>query len=248
MKQYKIKEMHYTLQGEGAYVGAPIVLVRFTGCNIWNGHDEHREANAHKGMCAKWCDTDFRDMRGENGGSYTADELLEKIYALSCYEQGDHDNNIIGAVMFTGGEPFLQLDDELILKLLYNRINVLIETNGTLDISCASRAYGQYVTTLGIWGAIPVANVSVTVSPKPPSVLHESVYRSSVLECIKLVYDKQNARPYEYEHISDLLYLQPLDSHDPVQNEYNFKDTLDFVMKNPRWRLCVQNHKLWGLP
>ena len=99
MSAYKIKEIYYTLQGEGAHTGRAAVFCRFSGCNLWSGREEDR----HKAIC-KFCDTDFWGIDGENGGKYaTPKDLATKINSLWPKE------NKIGQpyVVFTGGEPLL---------------------------------------------------------------------------------------------------------------------------------------------
>ena len=99
---YSIKEMYYTLQGEGFHSGRPAVFCRFSGCNLWSRREEDR----HKAIC-QFCDTDFWGTDGENGGKYTSQALTETIVSL----WPEKDNPFI---VFTGGEPALQLDEELI--------------------------------------------------------------------------------------------------------------------------------------
>ena len=143
---YKIKEIYYTLQGEGAHAGRPAVFCRFTGCNLWSGREEDRP----KAIC-QFCDTDFWGMDGENGGKYTAAALTEKITGL-------WGNINIGKpyVVCTGGEPLLQLDEPLIVALQEAGFEVAVETNGTcktpdlLDWVCMSpKAGAKLVVTIG---------------------------------------------------------------------------------------------------
>lgn len=121
-KKYAVKEMFFTLQGEGFHSGRPAVFCRFSGCNLWNGREEDRE-NA---ICT-FCDTDFVGTDGQNGGKYVAAELTEKILELW---PGKKSTDIF--LVCTGGEPLLQLDDALIRHLHENEITIAIETNGTL--------------------------------------------------------------------------------------------------------------------
>lgn len=135
---YKIKEMYYTLQGEGAHAGRPAVFCRFSGCNLWSGREEDRL----KAIC-QFCDTDFWGMDGENGGAYDAALLAAKAVEL----WGD-----VGQgrpyVVCTGGEPLLQLDEALVQALHYAGFEVGVETNGTctapagLDWICVSPKAG----------------------------------------------------------------------------------------------------------
>ncbi len=123
MKQYKIKEAFYTLQGEGAHSGRPAVFCRFTGCNLWSGREEDR----HKAIC-QFCDTDFWGTDGENGGRYTTETLADKIASLwPDANQGQP------YVVCTGGEPLLQLDAPLIEALHQRNFMIAIETNGTIE-------------------------------------------------------------------------------------------------------------------
>ncbi len=121
---YTIKEIYYTLQGEGAHTGRPAIFLRFSGCNLWSGREEDR----HKAIC-KFCDTDFRGTNGERGGKYTAIEIAEHILDL-----WPDDEDIHPYVVCTGGEPLLQLDAELCVTLHKKQIEIAIETNGTLPV------------------------------------------------------------------------------------------------------------------
>jgi 7-carboxy-7-deazaguanine synthase len=123
MSTYKVKEIYYTLQGEGAQTGRPAVFMRFTGCNLWSGREEDR-ADA---ICA-FCDTDFVGMDGINGGKYTAEALASKVASLWPGKEGKP------YVVCTGGEPLLQLDQPLIDAFHLQGFEVGIETNGTLPL------------------------------------------------------------------------------------------------------------------
>ena len=120
---YAIKEIFYTLQGEGAQAGRPAVFCRFSGCNLWSGNEAHRA----KAIC-QFCDTDFVGTDGENGGKYTnAISVVEKISQLWPKNQQHR------FVVCTGGEPLLQLDTPLIQALHQAHFEIAIETNGTLQ-------------------------------------------------------------------------------------------------------------------
>jgi len=122
---YSVKEIFYTLQGEGAHAGRPAVFCRFAGCNLWTG----RESDRINAIC-QFCDTDFLGTDGERGGKFidgTAlaheiDSLWPVGYSLHKY------------VVFTGGEPLLQLDAALIEAMHTAGFMVAIETNGTVPI------------------------------------------------------------------------------------------------------------------
>ncbi len=119
---YKIKEIFYTLQGEGGQSGRPAVFCRFSGCNLWSGREEDR----HKAIC-QFCDTDFWGTDGENGGRYPdADTLASKIASLWPAPEGKP------YVVCTGGEPLLQLDTALVNALHRHGFEVAVETNGTV--------------------------------------------------------------------------------------------------------------------
>lgn len=120
--KYKVKEIYYTLQGEGAHTGRPAVFCRFTGCNLWSG----REKDRSKAIC-QFCDTDFRGIDGPNGGKYTAKELAEKV--VEQWEAGMNQGKPY--VVCTGGEPLLQLDEKMVKAFHKKGIEVAIETNGT---------------------------------------------------------------------------------------------------------------------
>jgi len=140
---YKIKEIFYTLQGEGAQTGRPAVFCRFTGCNLWSGREEDRE----KAIC-KFCDTDFRDTDGINGGRYSAEELAAKI--ASCWPKPSGKPYVV----CTGGEPLLQLDEPLVAAIHARGFEIAIETNGTvkppsgIDWICLSPKAGTVLEIL----------------------------------------------------------------------------------------------------
>ena len=120
--KYKVKEIYYTLQGEGAHSGRPAVFCRFTGCNLWSGREEDRE----KAIC-RFCDTDFWGTDGENGGKYSAEELAQKVRSLFPPSAKGQPY-----VVCTGGEPLLQLDEKLVDSFHNQGLEVAIETNGTI--------------------------------------------------------------------------------------------------------------------
>lgn len=120
---YKIKEIYYTIQGEGHHTGRPAVFCRFAGCNLWSG----REVDRENAVC-KFCDTDFWGTDGVNGGKYDADGLSQKIKSL--WPAGD--NNVF--VVCTGGEPGLQMDEHLVATFQTYGLEIAIETNGTVPL------------------------------------------------------------------------------------------------------------------
>lgn len=212
MPAYKVKEIYYTLQGEGAHTGRAAVFCRFTGCNLWTGREEDR----HKAIC-QFCDTDFWGTDGLNGGHYpTPESLAEKVKSL-------WPANTAGKpyVVCTGGEPMLQMDDELVEAFHEQGLEVAIETNGT----------------------IPVLEIIdwICVSPKAGSELVQLHGNE-----LKLVYPQSGAEPHLFENLDFThFYLQPMDS--PKQAE-NIAATVEYCKANPKWRLSVQTHKLVGIP
>jgi 7-carboxy-7-deazaguanine synthase (Cx14CxxC type) len=121
---YAVKEIFYTLQGEGAQAGRASVFCRFSGCNLWSGREEDRRA----AVC-RFCDTDFVGVDGEGGGKFaSADDLAEAI------KQKWPQDSSLGQrfVVCTGGEPLLQLDADLIAALHLRGFEIAVETNGTV--------------------------------------------------------------------------------------------------------------------
>ena len=125
-KKYSVKEIYYTLQGEGAHAGRPAIFLRFSGCNLWTGREEDRP----KAIC-KFCDTDFWGTDGRHGGKYTAAELVGVLWD----QWPDDAQEISPYVVCTGGEPALQLDETLISKMHDANIEIAIETNGTIELA-----------------------------------------------------------------------------------------------------------------
>lgn len=119
---YSVKEIYYTLQGEGAQTGRAAVFLRFTGCNLWSGLERDRE----KAVC-RFCDTDFIGVDGPGGGKFADAEALAAAVAAKWRGGGTP------YVVCTGGEPLLQLDRALIDVLHRAGFEVAIETNGTLQ-------------------------------------------------------------------------------------------------------------------
>lgn len=124
---YSVKEIFYTLQGEGARSGRPAVFLRFAGCNLWSGREEDRE----KAICS-FCDTDFVGTDGSLGGKYsTGNELaltIKNLWPQFAMKKSRP------YVVCTGGEPLLQLDSELIEALHHQGFEIAIETNGTIEV------------------------------------------------------------------------------------------------------------------
>ncbi len=120
---YQVKEIFYTLQGEGANAGQPAVFCRFAGCNLWSGREQDRAT----AVC-QFCDTDFVGTDGTLGGKFAnADALASQIQAQ--WPAGDAAHRF---VVMTGGEPLLQVDAALIAALHQRSFKIAVETNGTI--------------------------------------------------------------------------------------------------------------------
>jgi 7-carboxy-7-deazaguanine synthase (Cx14CxxC type) len=123
---YSVKEMYYTLQGEGAHTGRPAVFVRFAGCNLWSGREKDRAT----AVC-KFCDTEFVGTDGPGGGKFRTPEDL--VAAVAQHWPDDLDSQAKPYVVCTGGEPLLQLDSRAIVALQSKGFEVAVETNGTIE-------------------------------------------------------------------------------------------------------------------
>ena len=134
---YAVKEIFFTLQGEGANTGRPAVFCRFAGCNLWTG----READRANATC-NFCDTDFVGVDGPGGGKFTSADDLARAVAANVSARARK------LVVCTGGEPLLQMDAELVHALHVQRFEIAIETNGTqlapegIDWICVSPKMG----------------------------------------------------------------------------------------------------------
>jgi 7-carboxy-7-deazaguanine synthase (Cx14CxxC type) len=221
---YAVKELFYTLQGEGAHCGRPAVFLRFTGCNLWSG----READRTKATC-RFCDTDFVGTDGPGGGRFpSADALAEA--AWTTWQPGALPSAASGAprgrpyIVCTGGEPLLQLDEPLLAALHGRGFEVAIETNGTQPLPPGNERID--------W---------ICVSPKAGSSL--------ILQAgdeLKLVYPQPGAEPERFTDLSFRhFFLQPMDG--PLR-EANTQGAIRYCLSHPGWRLSLQTHKLIGIP
>lgn len=157
---YQVKEIFYTLQGEGLNAGRAAVFCRFAGCNLWSGREQDRA-----GAQCRFCDTDFVGTDGTLGGRYDADALADTVAASWAGEGGAR------FVVLTGGEPLLQVDAPLIDALHARGFEIAVETNGTLpappglDWVCVSpKAGNPVVQTRGqeLKVVVPQAGVDLT--------------------------------------------------------------------------------------
>ncbi len=126
---YSVKEIFYTLQGEGCHAGRPAVFCRFAGCNLWSG----READRASAVC-QFCDTDFVGVDGQGGGRFDdAESLAQAVSGYWPKLQPQGTGNRKPLVVLTGGEPLLQLDASLIDALHRQGFEIAVETNGTIS-------------------------------------------------------------------------------------------------------------------
>ena len=123
---YSVKEIFYTLQGEGAHAGRPAVFCRFSGCNLWSGREEDRAT----AVC-DFCDTDFVGTDGDGGGTFESPTALAE--AVSSHWPPYSASQVRRFVVCTGGEPLLQLDEGAVEALQDRGFEVAVETNGTLQ-------------------------------------------------------------------------------------------------------------------
>jgi 7-carboxy-7-deazaguanine synthase len=202
---YLVNEVFYTVQGEGYWTGRPAVFCRFSRCNLWSGREEDRAT----AIC-KFCDTNFLA-----GTRIEEDDLVRQIESL-------YPNDTNPFVVFTGGEPAIQLRSTLVEKLRDRNFYVAVETNGTLHLPPVD------------W---------VCVSPKTGTKLPDPL----VADEIKLVFPQPDLMPYKLEERelnAKHFWLSPMDGPDLVENTHK---AIDYVMSHPMWRLNIQTHKVIGV-
>jgi len=211
--RYSVKEIYYTLQGEGAHTGRAAVFCRFAGCNLWTGREEDRAA----AIC-KFCDTDFVGIDGPGGARFVSAEALAKAVHATWAET--QSTRVQPFVVCTGGEPLLQLDDELVKAFHDIGFEVAVETNGT---------------------RLPPEGIDwICVSPKAGAKLlldygHE----------LKLVFPQDGAEPGLFEELNfKHFFIQPMDG--PLREEHTQR-AIQYCLDHPQWRLSLQTHKLIGI-
>ncbi len=187
---YTVKEIYFTLQGEGAQTGRAAVFCRFSGCNLWSGLERDRAS----AVC-RFCDTDFVGQDGRRGGKYSsADELADAILECGARARGAAALSEPYFAVLTGGEPMLQVDAVLVAALHERGFEVAIETNGTLPVEASID-----------W---------ICVSPKAGAAL---IQRSG--HELKLVYPQKGVSPENFESLDfQHFYLQPMDCADREKN------------------------------
>lgn len=217
MKHYTITEVFSTVQGEGAQAGTPAVFVRFTGCNAWTGVEHTRERDRARtgARCALWCDTYFA-----TGDRMTLEGVVEAVRAAAASAPAPP-----RLVVFTGGEPLLQLDTDLCTAVKAAGFRVAVETNGSV--------------------AKDVGADWVCVSPKwldERWVLRGGNELKLVVPAFTVpeVYAAEPHVGGGFTH----LFVQPMDDANAAANT---EAALRMVREFPAWRLSLQTHKLLGL-
>lgn len=207
---YTVKEIFKTLQGEGAHAGRAAVFCRFTGCNLWSGREEDRET----AQC-KFCDTDFVGTDGTLGGKFSSASMLADLIE-NTWGAGTEKRFVV----FTGGEPLLQIDYALIDAIHARGFSIAVETNGTIQ---------------------PPDGIDwLCVSPKEGS---DWIVKAG--NELKLVFPQFLIDPFELQHLRfDHFWLQPMDGPNKTANT---NDAIDYCIGHPQWRLSVQSHKLIGI-
>jgi 7-carboxy-7-deazaguanine synthase len=207
---YAVKEIFKTLQGEGAQAGRTAVFCRFSGCNLWSGREEDRAT----AQC-RFCDTDFVGMDGTLGGRYESAAALAGMIAETWGEDRTH-----RFVVLTGGEPLLQVDDELVAALHAQGFEIAIETNGTME---------------------PPGEIDwVCVSPKTGEPLKIAKGHE-----LKLVYPQAHLPPENFAGLAfERFSLQPMDGADVVENT---RRAIAYCLTHPQWQLSTQTHKHLGI-
>ena len=209
---YSVKELFYSLQGEGAHAGRAAVFCRFTGCNLWSGREQDRA----KAAC-NFCDTDFVGTDGEGGGKFSDAKKLAEA-AISLWPESQRDSAYL---ICTGGEPLLQLDEELVSEFKAAGFEVAIETNGTLPA--------------------PKGIDWICVSPKGSSDLVLTAGDE-----LKLVYRQEDALPEKFTKMDFThFFLQAMAG---PQEQHQLQLCVKYCQAHPQWRLSLQTHKLIGIP
>ena len=216
---YAVKEIFYTLQGEGALTGRPAVFCRFAGCNLWSG----READRAAAICA-FCDTDFVGTDGTDGFRYPdAATLADRIAALwlpGAEAAVEQNRGPARFVVCPGGEPLLQLDPPLIEALHRRGFAVAIETNGTIEP--------------------PPGLDWVCVSPKAGAPLVVTAGDE-----LKIVVPQKGLDPLAFAGLEFRRFsVQPMDGPEAARNT---EWAIAFCLSHPRWQLSLQTHKMTGM-
>jgi 7-carboxy-7-deazaguanine synthase len=208
---YSVKEIFYTLQGEGTHAGRASVFCRFAGCNLWSGQEKDRTSS----IC-QFCDTEFVGTDGLGGGKFKTPENL----ANEISSHWGNKNKGKPFVVFTGGEPLMQLDDLLIAAVHDAGFEIAVETNGTIEA--------------------PEGIDWICVSPKSGSEL--AIKQGNELKFVfpQIGIDPKTLLDLQFDHYL----LQPMDSPEISENT---EAVIDYCMTHPEWKLSLQTHKHLGI-
>ena len=217
---YSVKEIFYTLQGEGGNAGRPAVFCRFSGCNLWTGREQDRAS----AVC-QFCDTEFVGTDGTLGGKFaTAEALALKIASL--WPNSDKANRF---VVLTGGEPLLQVDEFLLEALHAQGFTIAVESNGTVK---APRGID--------W---------LCISPKAGAAGVDWVQKSgNELKVVWPQVGFTKADLDNFTNSTELQfankYISPMDN---ILHKDNIKACIQMCLDNPAWKLSLQTHKITGI-
>lgn len=269
MSRYTVKAVFVTVQGEGVFTGTPAVFVRLVGCNMWSGYDADRARDAARtgAECPAWCDTDFTK---EGATAYTADELVAAV----C--RAVQDTPGVEHVVFTGGEPLLQLRADVVQGLTSRGLRVAIETNGT--VAMRDDLYALWLAERATpRGVREESSLFVTCSPKlaPASMRLQGADEIKVVEGPYLAHAVESAgrlgvdlgrrfvQPLDPTVAAD---ASPFDAADVAHStaataasatraaralatyRASVARAVAFIHAHAGWRLSTQTHKLNALP
>lgn len=215
---YAVKEIFYTLQGEGQHAGRPAIFCRMAGCNLWSGLERDRQ----QAQCT-FCDTDFVGTNGTLGGKYHAEALANTLQQL--WPKRYPTNKF---VVITGGEPLLQIKLPLLNALHAHGFHIAVESNGTVAIPDSIRHAIDWLC----------------ISPKAGTKL--AIHQGNELKVVVPQNGLQLTAlsQLDFQHFR----LQPMDTGNTLINRQNQQWALQYCLQHPQWKLSLQTHKMLGIP
>ncbi len=258
---YAVKEIFYSLQGEGARTGRAAVFCRLTGCNLWSGHETDRQQ-----ACCPFCDTDFVGTNGPGGGNYPSAAKLADAIAEHWPGHVRRGGSVHAAqpdagglpvrpyVVLTGGEPLLQVNKALIDALHARGFEVAVETNGTLPapagidwVTVSPKASTRLVLRQGseLKLVFPQPDLPPWLFESAAPQDHEDSAAPDQRGRRSTEARRKDAAPqpiegFHFEHY----FLQPMAGCDI---EANIRQTVEYCLAHPQWRLSLQMHKIVGI-
>ena len=226
---YSVKEIFYTLQGEGGNAGRPAVFCRFSGCNLWTGREQDRAS----AVC-QFCDTEFVGTDGTLGGKFdTALALALKIASLWPEKLETNTKSSNRFVVLTGGEPLLQVDEMLLAALHAQGFTIAVESNGTVKA--------------------PKGIDWLCISPKAGASGADWVQKSG--QELKVVWPQAGFTKDDLDRFTnstelqfDNKYISPLDDiTNKLLHKDNIKACIQICLDDPAWKLSLQTHKITGI-